>query len=113
MFIVGPFKKEGKIFDFIILHNIDVLFNFAEMSTARNNCSIFNSDVMVLEPCYRDYNCNWDISHQRVYASDLAHQTPWMKGCRSFAGCPIQERSSWRRKGKKARQMGFQFQFFA
>ncbi|KAI3821219.1 hypothetical protein L1987_08779 [Smallanthus sonchifolius] len=27
--------------------------------------------------CYRDYDCNWDIGDQRVYASDVAHQTWW------------------------------------
>ncbi|CAH9125393.1 unnamed protein product [Cuscuta epithymum] len=27
--------------------------------------------------CYRDYDCNWDIEDQRVYASDVAHRTWW------------------------------------
>ncbi|XP_076931551.1 UDP-glucuronate:xylan alpha-glucuronosyltransferase 2-like isoform X2 [Bidens hawaiensis] len=27
--------------------------------------------------CYRDYDCNWDIGDQRVYASDVAHLTWW------------------------------------
>ncbi|KAE9600038.1 putative glucuronosyltransferase [Lupinus albus] len=27
--------------------------------------------------CYRDYDCNWDIEDQRVYASDVAHQRWW------------------------------------
>ncbi|VFQ99105.1 unnamed protein product [Cuscuta campestris] len=27
--------------------------------------------------CYRDYDCNWDIRDQRVYASDMAHRTWW------------------------------------
>ncbi|KAL4566232.1 hypothetical protein LXL04_030344 [Taraxacum kok-saghyz] len=27
--------------------------------------------------CYRDYDCNWDIGDQRVYASDVAHSTWW------------------------------------
>ncbi|KAI3688994.1 hypothetical protein L2E82_46941 [Cichorium intybus] len=27
--------------------------------------------------CYRDYDCNWDIGDQRVYASDVAHRTWW------------------------------------
>ncbi|XP_060199457.1 UDP-glucuronate:xylan alpha-glucuronosyltransferase 2 isoform X1 [Lycium barbarum] len=27
--------------------------------------------------CYRDYDCNWDIGDQRVYASDVAHKTWW------------------------------------
>lgn len=27
--------------------------------------------------CYRDYDCNWDIDDQRVYASDVAHRRWW------------------------------------
>ncbi|WRX31118.1 Glycosyl transferase [Theobroma cacao] len=27
--------------------------------------------------CYRDYDCNWNIGDQRVYASDVAHQRWW------------------------------------
>ncbi|KAF6139015.1 hypothetical protein GIB67_010741 [Kingdonia uniflora] len=27
--------------------------------------------------CYRDYDCNWDIGNQRVYASDVAHEKWW------------------------------------
>ncbi|KAA0060900.1 UDP-glucuronate:xylan alpha-glucuronosyltransferase 2 isoform X1 [Cucumis melo var. makuwa] len=27
--------------------------------------------------CYRDYDCNWNIDDQRVYASDVAHQRWW------------------------------------
>ncbi|KAI4316710.1 hypothetical protein L6164_024664 [Bauhinia variegata] len=27
--------------------------------------------------CYRDYDCNWDVEDQRVYASDVAHARWW------------------------------------
>lgn len=27
--------------------------------------------------CYRDYDCNWDIVEQHVYASDVAHRRWW------------------------------------
>ncbi|XP_022144172.1 UDP-glucuronate:xylan alpha-glucuronosyltransferase 2 isoform X2 [Momordica charantia] len=27
--------------------------------------------------CYRDYDCNWNIDDQRVYASDVAHRRWW------------------------------------
>ncbi|KAJ8772831.1 hypothetical protein K2173_028008 [Erythroxylum novogranatense] len=27
--------------------------------------------------CYRDYDCNWNIGDQRVYASDVAHERWW------------------------------------
>ncbi|XP_075480717.1 UDP-glucuronate:xylan alpha-glucuronosyltransferase 2 isoform X1 [Primulina tabacum] len=143
--------------DIIVLRNLDVLFNFPQMSATGNDGSIFNSGIMVIEPsnctfrllmarrkeiisynggdqgflnevfvwwhrfprrvnflknfwsnstteasvknqlfgsdppmlysihylglkpwlCYRDYDCNWDIPDQRVYASDVAHARWW------------------------------------
>ncbi|KAE9586812.1 putative glucuronosyltransferase [Lupinus albus] len=27
--------------------------------------------------CYMDYDCNWDVEEQRVYASDVAHRRWW------------------------------------
>ncbi|KAJ9186732.1 hypothetical protein P3X46_002275 [Hevea brasiliensis] len=27
--------------------------------------------------CFRDYDCNWNIGYQRVYASDVAHKRWW------------------------------------
>lgn len=27
--------------------------------------------------CYRDYDCNWDVADQHVYASDIAHSRWW------------------------------------
>lgn len=27
--------------------------------------------------CYRDYDCNWNIANQHVYASDVAHRRWW------------------------------------
>lgn len=143
--------------DIIVLRNLDILFNFPQMSATGNDQSIFNSGIMVLEPsnctfqvlmsrrhhvvsynggdqgflneifvwwhrlprrvnflknfwanttleasvknalfgadppklyaihylglkpwhCYRDYDCNWDVEDQRVYASDVAHRRWW------------------------------------
>ncbi|XP_073294949.1 UDP-glucuronate:xylan alpha-glucuronosyltransferase 2 isoform X3 [Primulina huaijiensis] len=143
--------------DIIVLRNLDVLFNFPQMSATGNDGSIFNSGIMVIEPsnctfrllmarrkeiisynggdqgflnevfvwwhrfprrvnflknfwsnstteasvknqlfgsdppmlysihylglkpwlCYRDYDCNWDVPDQRVYASDVAHARWW------------------------------------
>ncbi|KAJ9566915.1 hypothetical protein OSB04_002881 [Centaurea solstitialis] len=143
--------------DIIVLRNLDLIFNFPQMSAVGNDNSIFNSGIMVIEPsnctfkhfmrqtdeivsynggdqgflnevfvywhrlprrvnflknfwsnttvessmknqlfgadppklyaihylglkpwlCYRDYDCNWDIGDQRVYASDVAHRTWW------------------------------------
>ncbi|KAG8654754.1 UDP-glucuronate:xylan alpha-glucuronosyltransferase 2 isoform X2 [Manihot esculenta] len=143
--------------DIIVLRNLDVLFQFPEMTATGNDIWIFNSGIMVIEPsnctfkilmdhrkdiisynggdqgflnevfvwwhrlprrvnflknfwanttleasvknelfgadppkvysihylglkpwnCYRDYDCNWNIGDQRVYASDVAHRTWW------------------------------------
>ncbi|KAL2538004.1 UDP-glucuronate:xylan alpha-glucuronosyltransferase 2 [Forsythia ovata] len=143
--------------DIIVLRNLDIIFNFPQMSATGNDGSIFNSGIMLIEPsnctfnmlmrrrkdiisynggdqgflnevyvwwhrlprrvnflknfwsnssieasvknqlfgsdppklysihylglkpwlCYRDYDCNWDIPDQRVYASDTAHMRWW------------------------------------
>ncbi|XP_004499062.1 UDP-glucuronate:xylan alpha-glucuronosyltransferase 2 isoform X2 [Cicer arietinum] len=143
--------------DIVVLRNLDILFNFPQMSATGNDQSIFNSGIMVIEPsnctfsvlmsrrddvvsynggdqgflneifvwwhrlprrinylknfwanttveasvknglfgadppklysihylglkpwnCYRDYDCNWDVVDQRVYASDVAHRRWW------------------------------------
>ncbi|KAL9275911.1 UDP-glucuronate:xylan alpha-glucuronosyltransferase 2-like protein [Drosera capensis] len=40
---------------------------------------IYSIHYLGLKPwlCYRDYDCNWDISDQHVYASDVAHEKWW------------------------------------
>lgn len=40
---------------------------------------VFAIHYLGLKPwlCYRDYDCNWDIGDQRVYASDVAHSRWW------------------------------------
>ncbi|XP_006354952.1 UDP-glucuronate:xylan alpha-glucuronosyltransferase 2-like isoform X1 [Solanum tuberosum] len=40
---------------------------------------VYSIHYLGLKPwvCYRDYDCNWDIGDQRVYASDIAHETWW------------------------------------
>ncbi|XP_071696023.1 UDP-glucuronate:xylan alpha-glucuronosyltransferase 2 [Rutidosis leptorrhynchoides] len=40
---------------------------------------LYSIHYLGLKPwlCYRDYDCNWDIDDQRVYASDVAHRTWW------------------------------------
>ncbi|KAJ4965197.1 hypothetical protein NE237_017046 [Protea cynaroides] len=64
--------------------------------------------------CYRDYDCNWDIGKQHVYASDIAHQRWWkvhdamdeklQKLCALTPGRKIE--LDWDRK--MARKMGLQ-----
>ncbi|KAM7278349.1 hypothetical protein ACFE04_005483 [Oxalis oulophora] len=40
---------------------------------------VYSIHYLGLKPwfCYRDYDCNWDIGDQRVYASDVAHKRWW------------------------------------
>ncbi|GAB4852133.1 UDP-glucuronate:xylan alpha-glucuronosyltransferase 2 [Ancistrocladus abbreviatus] len=40
---------------------------------------LYSIHYLGLKPwlCYRDYDCNWDIPDQNVYASDVAHRTWW------------------------------------
>ncbi|XP_031124404.1 UDP-glucuronate:xylan alpha-glucuronosyltransferase 2-like isoform X2 [Ipomoea triloba] len=66
--------------------------------------------------CYRDYDCNWDISDQRVYASDVAHRTWWKvhdamdERLQKFCGLPDSRKIRLEKERKKARLMGFQDQ---
>ncbi|MED6114264.1 UDP-glucuronate:xylan alpha-glucuronosyltransferase 2 [Stylosanthes scabra] len=40
---------------------------------------LYSIHYLGLKPwyCYRDYDCNWDVEDQRVYASDVAHHKWW------------------------------------
>ncbi|PKA63787.1 UDP-glucuronate:xylan alpha-glucuronosyltransferase 2 [Apostasia shenzhenica] len=40
---------------------------------------LYSIHYLGLKPwlCYRDYDCNWNIEDQRVYASDVAHRRWW------------------------------------
>ncbi|CAN0922298.1 UDP-glucuronate:xylan alpha-glucuronosyltransferase 2 [Linum grandiflorum] len=40
---------------------------------------VYSIHYLGLKPwnCYRDYDCNWNIGDQRVYASDVAHGRWW------------------------------------
>lgn len=172
--------------DVIVLKNLDLLFQFPQLSATGNDGVIFNSGVMLIEPsnctfrqllarqdeivsynggdqgflnevfvwwhrfprrvnflknfwanttveaatknylfasdppelfsihflgikpwhCYRDYDCNWDIEDQRIYASDVAHRRWWSlydqmdDGLKSF--CRLTKRRKveleWNRK---------------
>ncbi|XP_059283331.1 UDP-glucuronate:xylan alpha-glucuronosyltransferase 2-like [Lycium ferocissimum] len=63
--------------------------------------------------CYRDYDCNWDISDQRVYASDVAHRTWWKlhdamdKSLHKFCGLTKRRKIELEWGRKKAGKMGF------
>ncbi|KAJ4962390.1 hypothetical protein NE237_022329 [Protea cynaroides] len=181
--------------DIIVLRNMDILFQFPQMSATGNDGFIFNSGIMAIEPskcifkalmdlrmeivsynggdqgflnevfvwwhrwpkrvnflknfkenitvletsmknqlfgadppslysihflglkpwrCYRDYDCNWNIGDQHVFASDIAHQRWWklhdamdeslQKFCRLTPRRKIE--LDWDRK--IAKEMGFQ-----
>ncbi|XP_021898607.1 UDP-glucuronate:xylan alpha-glucuronosyltransferase 2 [Carica papaya] len=76
---------------------------------------LYSIHYLGLKPwlCYRDYDCNWDIDDQRVYASDVAHERWWklhdamdenlQKHCRLTKRRRIE--LDWDRK--KAREAGF------
>ncbi|KAF5200430.1 UDP-glucuronate:xylan alpha-glucuronosyltransferase [Thalictrum thalictroides] len=178
--------------DIVVLRNLDILFNFPQMSATGNDNSIFNSGIMTLEPsnctfkilmeqrkeivsynggdqgflnevfvwwhrfprrvnylknfwanttleasvknqlfgadppqlysihflglkpwhCYRDYDCNWDLSEQRVYASDIAHQRWWKlhdsmdKNLQQLCGLTEQRKIELAWDRKQAKKMG-------
>ncbi|AES59449.1 UDP-glucuronate:xylan alpha-glucuronosyltransferase 2 isoform X2 [Medicago truncatula] len=178
--------------DILVLRNLDILFNFPQMSATGNDQSIFNSGIMVIEPsnctfsvlmsrrhdivsynggdqgflneifvwwhrlprrvnylknfwanttveasvknglfaadppklyaihylglkpwhCYRDYDCNWDVMDQRVYASDVAHQRWWNfhdrmdKKLQSFCRLTRQRRTELNWERRRSNKMG-------
>ncbi|CAN4092719.1 unnamed protein product [Withania somnifera] len=63
--------------------------------------------------CYRDYDCNWDIGDQRVYASDVAHKTWWKlhdsmdESLQKFCGLTEQRKIELQWDRKMAGKIGF------
>ncbi|CAN4122693.1 unnamed protein product [Withania somnifera] len=176
--------------DIIVLRNMDILFQFPQLSATGNTGSIFNSGVMVIEPsnctfnmfmqhtkdiisynggdqgflneifvwwhrlprrinffknfensnevsaknqlfeadppqlyaihymglkpwvCYRDYDCNWDVGHLRVYASDVAHRIWWKihdamdENLQKFCGLTRQRKTELLYSRKEAEELG-------
>ncbi|XP_010926388.2 UDP-glucuronate:xylan alpha-glucuronosyltransferase 2 isoform X1 [Elaeis guineensis] len=74
---------------------------------------LYSIHYLGLKPwlCYRDYDCNWNIEDQRVYASDEAHRRWWRlhdemdEGLRAFCGLSQQRTIDldWDRKNAAAR----------
>ncbi|XP_026394549.1 UDP-glucuronate:xylan alpha-glucuronosyltransferase 2-like isoform X1 [Papaver somniferum] len=64
--------------------------------------------------CYRDYDCNWNIGDQRVYASDVAHRRWWRvhdamdKSLQKFCELTPRRRIELDWDKKLARGMGLQ-----
>ncbi|KAK4277491.1 hypothetical protein QN277_015485 [Acacia crassicarpa] len=63
--------------------------------------------------CYRDYDCNWDVEDQRVYASDVAHRRWWKlydkmdEKLQSFCRLTRRRRTELNWERRKAGKKGF------
>ncbi|KAM1013212.1 hypothetical protein ACFX13_043965 [Malus domestica] len=63
--------------------------------------------------CYRDYDCNWDVADQLVYASDVAHERWWRfhdgmeEGLQKFCGLTKIRKNDLNWERRKARKLGF------
>ncbi|XP_062158262.1 UDP-glucuronate:xylan alpha-glucuronosyltransferase 2 isoform X2 [Alnus glutinosa] len=76
---------------------------------------VYSIHYLGLKPwmCYRDYDCNWDIGDQRVYASDVAHRRWWKlhdamdERLQGFCGLTKLRRTELNWERRKARKMGF------
>ncbi|KAG6674688.1 hypothetical protein I3842_15G056000 [Carya illinoinensis] len=75
---------------------------------------VYSIHYLGLKPwqCYRDYDCNWNIPDQRVYATDVAHRRWWKfhdtmdEGLQRFCGLTERRRIELDWDTKKAREMG-------
>lgn len=62
--------------------------------------------------CYRDYDCNWDVRDQIVYASDVAHRRWWRlhdemdKKLQRFCRLTRQRRTELNWERRKAGKLG-------
>ncbi|KAI3460236.1 hypothetical protein Pfo_016899 [Paulownia fortunei] len=78
---------------------------------------LYSIHYLGLKPwlCYRDYDCNWDIPNQRVYASDVAHARWWRvhdsmdEGLKGFCGLSEQRKTELERDRENARKMGLKY----
>ncbi|KAJ8464177.1 hypothetical protein OPV22_026729 [Ensete ventricosum] len=63
--------------------------------------------------CYREYDCNWNIEDQRVYASDAAHETWWKlhdemdEGLRQFCVLSGKRREQLEQERRQAAELEF------
>ncbi|KAF8365240.1 hypothetical protein HHK36_020037 [Tetracentron sinense] len=64
--------------------------------------------------CYRDYDCNWDLGDQQVYASDIAHRRWWKvhdamdESLQKFCGLSPRRKIELEWDRKKAGEKGLQ-----
>lgn len=104
---------------------VNFLKNFWSNTTAERSVKeqLFGSDPPKLyaihylgwKPwlCYRDYDCNWDVVEQKVYASDVAHRRWWRfhdeamdEGLRRFCALTERRRTDLNWERRRARRMG-------
>nr|CAD1822553.1 unnamed protein product [Ananas comosus var. bracteatus] len=63
--------------------------------------------------CYRDYDCNWNVDDQRVYASDVAHRRWWQlhdgmaEELRAFCGLSQKRKDDLEWERTVAKKMAF------
>ncbi|KAG8377620.1 hypothetical protein BUALT_Bualt08G0051900 [Buddleja alternifolia] len=75
---------------------------------------LYSIHYLGLKPwrCYRDYDCNWDVPDQRVYASDAAHLRWWHvhdamdEGLQKLCGLSKERKIELEWDRKKAGEMG-------
>uniref|UniRef100_A0A3Q7H253 Hexosyltransferase n=1 Tax=Solanum lycopersicum TaxID=4081 RepID=A0A3Q7H253_SOLLC len=96
--------------------------NFENLNEVSAKNQLFEADppqlyavhYLGLKPwmCYRDYDCNWDVSYLRVYASDIAHRTWWKihdtmdENLQKFCGLSKQRKIELYFSRKEAEEMG-------
>ncbi|KAI3465361.1 hypothetical protein Pfo_022024 [Paulownia fortunei] len=75
---------------------------------------LYSIHYLGLKPwlCYRDYDCNWDVADQHVYASDEAHERWWKvhdameEGLQKVCGLSKKRKIELEWDRKIARKMG-------
>ncbi|CAN1274004.1 UDP-glucuronate:xylan alpha-glucuronosyltransferase 2 [Linum perenne] len=87
--------------------------NTTNEATVKNE--VYSIHYLGLKPwnCYRDYDCNWNIGDQRVYASDVAHGRWWRfhdamdEKLQRFCGLSKQRKIELDWERRMARKAGF------
>ncbi|KAL0917467.1 hypothetical protein M5K25_012529 [Dendrobium thyrsiflorum] len=76
---------------------------------------LYSIHYLGLKPwlCYRDYDCNWNVEDQKIYASDFAHRRWWSvhdemdDGLKGFCGLSKERMEDLERDRKNAEELGF------
>ncbi|KAI0507575.1 hypothetical protein KFK09_013701 [Dendrobium nobile] len=76
---------------------------------------LYSIHYLGLKPwlCYRDYDCNWNVEDQKIYASDFAHRRWWRvhdemdDGLKGFCRLSKERMEDLERDRKNAEELGF------